>query len=105
MTRTPDRRVAKQASNSYILHMTASNEVDDAKARKTALAARRIAQAAEGLVAMADYRREQQTTVDRMAALRAERLARQALAPAPSAKKPTRKLGGAIAKKSAKKTA
>jgi len=48
---------------------------DETQARRAALLARKIAQAEDGRVAMADYNRDNQATLDRTARLRAQRLA------------------------------
>jgi len=58
---------------------------DEAKARRASLLARKITQVEEGRVAMADYRRDQQATVARIAKLKALRLAQQ---PEPAEVKP-----------------
>jgi len=48
------------------------------------------AQAAEGLVAAAEYERDAQAAIDRIATLRAARMAQQPAVPAKKAKKPAK---------------
>jgi hypothetical protein len=53
-----------------------SLKTDEAKARRATLLERKITQADEGRLAMADYVREQAATLDRTAKLKALRLAK-----------------------------
>ena len=52
-------------------------DTEEAKARRATLLARKITQVEEGRVAMADYQRDQQAMVARIATLKALRLAQQ----------------------------
>jgi hypothetical protein len=69
---------------------------DEAKARRATLLARKMQQAEEGRAAMADYQRDQQAAVSRIATLKALRLAQQ---PEPVEVKPAK--AKAVRKKSA----
>ena len=59
--------------------MIPNRDGEEAEARRAILRARKTARADEGRVAMADYVRDQQATIDRTAKLRAQRLVQQAL--------------------------
>ena len=69
------------------------SQVDDSedakKARRASLLARKIAQADDGRLAMADYEKKQQATLDRTAKLKSLRLAQDAVI-VPEPPKPTR---------------
>jgi len=85
---THNRRVAKDTRSPHVIAMPVTDN-DETQARRAALLARKIAQAEEGRVAMADYDRDNQATLDRTARLRAQRLAQP---PEPvEAKKPKAK--------------
>jgi hypothetical protein len=58
--------------------MIPPKDEEEARARKAALLARKISQADEGRVAMAEYHRSHQATLDLTAKLKAQRLARDA---------------------------
>jgi hypothetical protein len=66
---------------------------DDAGAaeRKAALLKRKIAQADEGRLAMADYNRENQATLDRTEKLKALRLAQEVKVEPPKPKRASKK--------------
>jgi len=67
--------MAKAVPDTHISEMTP--DTDEARARKASLLARKISQVEEGRAAMADYRRDQQVTIARIAKLKALRLARE----------------------------
>jgi len=57
--------------------MTQTRDDVEAKSRLAASLARKLAQTPDGRAAMADYRQAEQTTIDRSAKLKAERIARK----------------------------
>ena len=61
------------------MQMTSLRDSEEAKARRTSLRARKIAQADEGRLAMADYEQKQQATLDRTVKLKSLRLAQEAV--------------------------
>jgi hypothetical protein len=67
---------------------------DDAEAaeRKAALLKRKISQADDGRLAMADYNRENQATLDRTETLKALRLAQEVKVEAPKPKPAKKKI-------------
>ena len=71
--------MAKAAPNSYVIHMTSLRDSEEAKTRRASLLARKIAQADEARLAMADYEQNQQATLDRTAKLKSLRLAQEAV--------------------------
>ena len=81
-------RVGKTPSNPHMSVMTHTTDSDEVKKRRAALLQRKIAQVTEGRVAMADYHKSSQATLDLTAKLRAERLARQAVPEEVTYKKP-----------------
>ena len=82
----------KITCNLYIPDMTAS-KIDDpeAKERKATLLKRKIARADEGRIAMADYHRENQATLDRTTKLKAMRLAQEVKVEPPKPKRTSKK--------------
>ena len=71
------------------MQMTSLRDGEEAKVRRASLQARRIAQADEGRLAMADYKQKQQATLDRTVKLKSLRLAQEAVI-VPEPPKPTR---------------
>ena len=67
------------SSKANVIQMTALRDSEEAKARRATLLARRISQADEGRLAMADYEQKQQATLDRTVKLKSLRLAREAV--------------------------
>ena len=69
---------AADSGKANVTHMTSLRDSEEAKARRASLLARKIAQADEGRLAMADYQQKQQATLDRTAKLKSLRLAQEA---------------------------
>ena len=84
--------VAKMALDPHIPDMT-SPKIDDpeARERKAALLKRKIAQADEARIAMADYHRENQATLDRTTKLKAMRMAQEIEVEPPKPKRTSKK--------------
>jgi hypothetical protein len=70
--------------------MITSNDDAERKQRRADLLARKILQADEARVAMAEYQKEQQATLDRTAKLKAARLAQPADPPPTKPKRKTK---------------